>query len=185
MNILTQYLSSELSKFQVEQTFSGMLKFCVNWPIKLSNLIRLRYIALVVVRNTCITYLLYTFVSNFAILPKNLRKGLGWGRGLQLPLFSSQMKISTLLVGRRVNKSCKVTKTAGEDGARIAGKDTSNFQNFPETTTSKKPQWITYSDFDHSLPTSNYTSRALLSDAKCAFSSRINCVTKEIVILNC
>ena len=39
-------------------------------------------------------------------------KKVGLGGELQPPHFSLQMKITPLLLGHRVNKSCKVTETA-------------------------------------------------------------------------
>ena len=52
--ILCRNIRQEV-KILSEQPFLRMLKFCLNWPIKLSNLISL-YIALVVVQNGCVTY---------------------------------------------------------------------------------------------------------------------------------
>ena len=36
-------ISSEISKLSIEKAIVGMLKFCIIWPIKLSNQISLPY----------------------------------------------------------------------------------------------------------------------------------------------
>ena len=57
-------------------------------------------------------------------------RGEGGAGGLQPPHFSSQMKISMLLLRRSVNKSCKDTETADESDAQIVGNGIKEVLNF-------------------------------------------------------
>ena len=84
----------------------------------------------------------------------NLR-GWGWG-GLQAPHFLSQMKISTLLLGRMLKKSCKVTKTRDEYDAPNAGNGVSKVLISPKSLNG----YVFGYEFDLSLRT-NYAPRAL------------------------
>ena len=100
------------------------------------------------------------FISS---LPRHRGEG---GTGGLPPHFSSQM-ISTLLLDRRVNKSCKVTKSANECDAQIAGNNISEVLTFKisrRPPSPKNPIWITYLAFDLSLRTLNSAPRAVLPE---------------------
>ena len=104
------------------------------------------------------------------------------GVGLQPPHYSLQTKISTLLLNSKLNKSCKVTKTADYYDAQTAGNGISEILTkiSLRPPSPKNPKWITCLEFDLNFLTSNYVAQALNRDLRLTF-----CPQNDLIVTDC